>query len=292
MSKFTLAEYTILSAAFLQINNLKADVQYFDIEPDILLDDVGELFLLDIDQDGIDDFEFTRTAGVYLTYWAYEPRYFDAVIAGALDEGNWLAGSYFTVGSAAYSSFLTYRPYLIPIGYPIGVMLSFQEDNFQLLAAAIHTSSGELIDKDGNWSEGAEGFIGTRIERDDNYYYGWVRVTVADSAKSLTIHNYALETIAGKSLITGDSIGNVSIATATLQGPDITCDGTTLFIHFGSNANFEQGILNIYDLSGKLVFNKQLFGGDEAIQLPIQTGSYIATYSTVNKLVSGKITII
>ncbi|MBK9457545.1 MAG: hypothetical protein IPO24_19190 [Bacteroidetes bacterium] len=39
MSKFTLTDYTLFSAVFLQTQVVNAQVQYFDIEPDVLLDE-------------------------------------------------------------------------------------------------------------------------------------------------------------------------------------------------------------------------------------------------------------
>ncbi|MBK7441503.1 MAG: hypothetical protein IPI65_08230 [Bacteroidetes bacterium] len=45
MSKFTLTDYAIFSAVFLQTQNLQAEVIHVDIEPDVVLDDDGELYL-------------------------------------------------------------------------------------------------------------------------------------------------------------------------------------------------------------------------------------------------------
>ena len=291
MSKFTLTDYTLFSAVFLQTQVVNAQVQYFDIEPDILLDENADLFLLDIDQDGINDFKFRHNEGIYYTDWAYQPRYWDIIFADALDENNWIAGSYFSTSSYGTTSYSN-RPYILPFGYPVGVLLSFQKGNGQYIAKFVVTSLGEITEEIGNWTEGAEGYFGIRMEREAHYYYGWLRATVADSAKSITIHDYAYETIAYKSIIAGDKLGTTTISESSSQLFEINCDGTTLFIHTNIAVNAGNAELIIYDLSGKRVFSKQLSGGNQSIQLTLQTGIYIATCKYNGDIITKTISIL
>ncbi len=292
MSKFTLTDYAIFSAVFLQTQNLQAEVIHVDLEPDIVLDDNGELFLLDFDQDGDNDFKFVHYECGYVPDYGSINFYFESVFAGVVNDDNWIAGTYFTVGSAMYSSYLTYRPYMIPFAYPIDVMLSFQDHYLQLAASFVVNSSGELVNEDGLWSPGNEGFFGIRTKHDDHYYYGWIRATITDSVNSIILHDYAYETIADKTIIAGDSLGTMSVSNSSLQPINITCNGTTLFIQTNQSYNLGQTELIIYDLSGKQVFIKQLSAGDQSIQLPLQTGIYIATCKYNGDIISKTISII
>lgn len=288
MKKLNLRDYTLLTASFIQLHNAQAEVSYIDFEPDIVLDDPGELYLLDFDTDGVEDFRFIHHKGVYFTYWGSQLRYFDAIFAGAVDDGNWIAGSYHTYGSAAYSSYVTYHPYFIPFGYPIGVMLSFQEDYSQLVGAAIANDEGTIIDYKGNWGEGAEGYLGIRIERGLNYYYGWIRVTVADSSKTFTIHDLAFENAADKAIIAGDSLGTLPIESPSPVEPIIYCDGRDLHFNPGAYSNSSQHELRIFDLSGKMIYFLQLNNTAQIVHLDFTPGNYIACYSNSNEMVSVK----
>lgn len=289
MERLNLCEYALLAASFLQLHKAQAEISYVDFDPDIVLDDPGELYLLDFDTDGVEDFRFIHHKGVYFTYWGSQPRYFDAIFAGAVDDGNWIAGSYQTYGSAAYSSYVTFHPYFIPLGYPIGVMLSFQEYYSQLVGAAIANADGTIIDYKGHWGEGAEGYLGVRIERSLNYYYGWIRVTVADSSKSITIHDLAFENVAYDNIVAGDNLGNLPIESVLPNEPILYCDGKDLYIYPGTYQNTSEHELSIYDLSGKLVLNQQLNNITPVIHLDVNPGIYIACYSDSYQRISAKI---
>ena len=139
---------------------------------------------------------------------------------------------------------MTKRPYMIPFAYPIGVMLSFQDGYAQLAAEFVVDSAGEFYNEEGKWGAGGEAFFGIRTKRDEHYYYGWIRATVADSAKSITLHDYAYETIADKTIIAGDSLGTMSVSTSSLQPINITCNGTTLFIQTNASYNINLGQLS------------------------------------------------
>jgi|JI9StandDraft_1071089.scaffolds.fasta_scaffold14139_3 hypothetical protein len=291
MSKFTLTDYTLFSAVFLQTQVVNAQVQYFDIEPDVVLDEDNASYLLDIDLDGNIDLKFGHSEGYYNSYWGYVPRYFDIVFAGALDIGNWIAGSYASAGGSG-STYYTYRPYRLPFGYPIGVLLSFHEEDDQYVSLVVVSPSGDIIKDKGNWTEGAEGYFGIRMEREAHYYYGWLRATVADSAKSITIHDYAYETIADQSIIAGDTLGTTAIHETSSPLFEINCDGTTLFIHTNIAVNAGNAELIIYDLSGKCVYSKQLSGGNQSIQLTLQTGIYIATCKYNGDIITKTISIL
>jgi hypothetical protein len=73
---------------------------------------------------------------------------------------------------------------------------------------------------------------------------------------------------------------------------EINCDGTTLFIHTNIAVNAGNAELIIYDLSGKCVYSKQLSGGNQSIQLTLQTGIYIATCKYNGDIITKTISIL
>jgi len=285
MHRFTLTDYALFSSIFLHAHNVLAEVQYTDIEPDFIVDGDGEVFALDIDLDGVDDFRFSHHKGFYYNDW-YDLRLYDALFAGGMENSDGIAGSYFTVGSAAYSSFITYWAYKIPNGYPIGVLLSFQTDWSQLMAAAIATSSGFIFDYDGHWTDAGEAYLGLRIERDSKYYYGWIRVTVEDSAAAMTIHDYALETIPYKALIAGDTVGYTTVSSLSSEFVSINSDGSQIFIETGNNVSGGAAVFQLYDMTGKLLMERQLETGDQIITVHEIPGIYLVHYMAGGSLTS------
>ncbi|MEZ5015188.1 MAG: T9SS type A sorting domain-containing protein [Chitinophagales bacterium] len=291
MRSFSLSEYGLFGVIFLQMQDAQAAVQYTDVEPDVVLDGDYDTFVLDVDMDGINDFRLKHLAGSYFTDW-YDLRIFDALFAEDLDNSNWIAGNYFTVGSAAYSSFITYRPYAIPYGYPIGVMLSFQSHWSQLMDAAIFTSAGDLFAYEGHWNGSEEAFLGFRIRRDALYYYGWIRVAVADSARSMTIRDYAIETTPNQAIRAGDIPGTTSISTSGQADVSIFCNGSDIFIQTAFMETMREATFQLVDMNGKIVLQKQLEPGDQMIYTDLPAGLYIAQYTTGEVGITKKIALL
>ena len=95
-----LNNYAAFATAFLFTHNINAEIVYTDIEPDVTLDNDDYFYEIDIDNEGVNDFQLLRIKGAYYSYWESVYRSFTALFFYNLAENKFFAGSYFTVGSA------------------------------------------------------------------------------------------------------------------------------------------------------------------------------------------------
>ncbi|MBK7503561.1 MAG: hypothetical protein IPI52_00065 [Bacteroidetes bacterium] len=57
-NKFSLLQYSTAAVALLGVTAASSQVVYTDIDPDVVLDEPDEMFGIDLDDDGLNDFNF------------------------------------------------------------------------------------------------------------------------------------------------------------------------------------------------------------------------------------------
>jgi PKD repeat protein len=73
----------------------------------------------------------------------------------------------------------------------------------------------------GPWTNASEEFMGVRLKKDGQDYYGWIRLSVVTTGgNSITIHDYAYNSTADEAINTGQTTGGPSFTTATWQGDE------------------------------------------------------------------------
>lgn len=285
----SLPHYTCMAIAFLATHNIQSEVIYTDIDPDIILNDDGEATGIDMDLNGSIDFTFLKNIGAYYTDWSSEFNYFTALWCGPEIMENEIAGSSFTVGSAAYSSFITHRPYAIPENFDVDIMLSFQNDGYQMMAYRVFNEEGNLINLGGNWwPEKTNAYIGVHfMDADEKYHYGWIRVTVSDSTENLIIHDYAYELSPETGIKTGSLISTSISSNPSKENINIYCDGNVINIITSQSGNSNNVLFELFDIAGIRILSKQLLQDTNQIQANLPSGTYLAK-CTVNGKISTK----
>ena len=73
-----LLQYSLLSAAFITCkpNSILSEVIYHDVEPDVVLDENGEQYFLNINSDEFDDFKFFNKSILFGGYWTSGSIYY------------------------------------------------------------------------------------------------------------------------------------------------------------------------------------------------------------------------
>ena len=181
-----LISYTGVAAALVAANNKVAEAQiiYTDINPDYTHPDwTSGLYLLDINNDGIADFEF-HTKG------------FNA--AGYYGSCDWASKYMEALGSNE----------IMNIGKPVdnGFLIGSQEnwnDNADLVKLICSNSSSDdycFCHYSGNWEdEWGSKFIGLRFVKDNMTFYGWIRLKLIANF----LEDYAFQSIPGEPIISG-----------------------------------------------------------------------------------------
>ena len=129
--KFSLLQYSTAAAALINAAAY-SQVVYTDIDPDVVLDEPDEIFGVDLDLDGLNDFNFFNESFTTTVFYM-DLANVKALFVGAFDTmQNGIVGSTgFLSGSGGFTY---YRPYALEQNELIGNSDNFYNDNYQTLA--------------------------------------------------------------------------------------------------------------------------------------------------------------
>ena len=257
----SLKQYSTAAVALIGSTATYSQVAYTDIDPDIVLDKPDEIFGIDLDDDGLNDFNFFNESFTTTVFYS-DLANVKAIFVGAFDSmQNGIVGSTgYLSGGGGYSYFF---PYVLDEDEVIGSFDNFYNDNYQTLAMEIDkfTSPFEPSHQ-GNWyyfygAEVVNKFIGLRfVKADESLHYGWIRCSVIDSGRTLIIHDYAYETTPNKQIIAGDTLSYVDINNSTtIDGVEIYSNNQIITIK--SEKKYFSGS-NIVDMSGKVIITNNV----------------------------------
>lgn len=246
-----LLNYSAMSAAILAGANASGQIVFTDLDPDQTLGPASESFMIDLNEDGTNDFDFQifNSAGTVLF---------------ALDANGFVG----FVGPSAYN-----YPSNLAEGTVIDgtspVLTSVRGDlNFN----SCYYPSSQFCD-------GADGFVGLVLDVSGETFYGWARINVSTPGNELTIQEYAYNSVAGESIMVGQT---------TLALEDNTIEGFSSFVSdnvLTLNANTPLETVTIHSITGQEVISQKLSNTTATVDLNgLSTGVYIATVGVEGKL--------
>lgn len=272
-NKLNIATYSAIAVTFLQSSNASAEIQYTDIEPDIFISNPGQLYLLDLNNDGTDDFTFLFTSTNFLnfTYYGGANFYVFNGIFALPEAGNAIAA--FTASGGAYA-----YPYVIDEGIEIGPYAgNFLSDATQTMVYQFYAIVASYfyypIYAAGQWIFGeTKKYIGLRLQDNDSTYYGWARLDVAINNKSFNIRDYAIESTPNTPISTFIPVG---VHSEALNVNTIFAEGNN--IHLEINQIIISDLyFNLYDLQGKCIMTQKVINLSTTIIAPqLPAGNYI-----------------
>lgn len=263
-STFTLQQYSCIAGVLLLIHqDADAGAVYTDIEPDIEIQYDNETVYIDMDNNGVLEFNFLKTTiesyyyvDIYAGTYHYRSR--RGIWAGAIGTSqNELAGVFATDGGDP----TTYFVYKLNSGNIIDGALSFQNANYQIMAAARYRIE---IDEDwyvftGGWDHDPQNkYIGVRFKADECLHYGWIRCSMQDTANKLIIHDYAFESKCNTGIAAGDIIGDTSVGITDFNSLNVNIYsfGNSVFVKL--NAALNNAEMHVYTLEGKEIYRSEL----------------------------------
>ena len=266
--RFTLKQYSTAAAVLLAPAAAFSQAVYTDIDPDVILDEPGETFGIDLDEDGLNDFNFFNKSFTTTVFYM-DLANVKALFVGAFDSAeNGIVGNYVTFSGGYFYN----RPYAMLINEQIDSSVQFFNDNYQTMAKEIDKFYSPFENTHvGNWftwgSNILNHYIGFRFS-DIEYVkrYGWIRCSVIDSGRTLIIHDYAYESKPETPILTGDTIGDtttVSIQEGEFSGLTVYSFGNSVFISTPLN-DIQYRILN---LQGELILNGRVTSGSYKLDL-------------------------
>ena len=252
-----------------------AEVIYTDINPDTVLDAAAEFYSLDIDNNGTFDFAFLNTSGT--TYdFTLGSLTLQSLLAGPMVLSDAIAGiSHYYFYDGGYR----FLPSALSSESLIGSDLTWQEVGIQYLAWSTYTGVYDNHCNHCDWAndtliETKDKYLGLRFLGDDNnQHYGWVRCDVLDFGQTLVIKDYAYETESNYPILAGSKETYQNINSNILSG-NIYASGNIVYVNISSRPELDF-TLNIYDISGRCVYQKNLHESRNSILTSLTTGIYL-----------------
>lgn len=204
---FNLAGYAALAGSFLGIPwETGAQAVYVDIDPDTILSIApSEAFLLDIDNDGVNDFTFQKFANTIYTDWCGCDVYRSEIDLTGFEN------------KAVFSTYLfstnTYLVAALDVGTVINDELLFNHYDAKMAYKLIPEWSIYYLFEGGDWyPEAVDKFVGIKFKDSlECTHYGWIRCTINENGEKLTIKDYAYENKCDMGIIAGDMIGDTTV---------------------------------------------------------------------------------
>ncbi len=290
ISKFSLAQYSGFALSFLFVSSkVYSQAVYTDIDPDIVLDEDFDALGVDMDNNGGFDFAFIKfsytTSDSVLDYQKIEKMFCGAYGNSA----NMIAGTHP----------FRYYPYAISSGVMIDNELLFYGYGYQRMAYQRFSSfAGHstviLMHYGGKWyPEKLDHYLGVKFEgEDDCIHFGWIRCSVEDSGRVLTVKDYAFESKCDVGIIAGDVIGDttVNIEENNSLIASVYSFNKILYIHLTSFATDTE--VYLYNQIGQLIFSSEINNQFSEIPLEFANGVYIYEIrESGHRINSGKIAI-
>lgn len=214
---------------------------YTDI-PDTTVDYNNGFYDLDLNQDGTPDFTIKQ--------------YVDT--GASLNTNAVIISPYGTVDNKAVG--ITANGFNYPARLAEGDSIK-DGDTFEGIGSQFNTGymafeiNGVSNYPNSNWiGETTDGYLGLRIVVNDSVYFGWARLDVADSSKSFTVKDFAVETEAGKGILAGHVF--ISVPEHILKSIDVYTSGERLY--YRGDARYPGETIRLVNLSGQIVWESKL----------------------------------
>ncbi|MFI5219410.1 MAG: T9SS type A sorting domain-containing protein [Bacteroidia bacterium] len=209
----------LLTSAFC-LQKTNAQIVYTDVNPDVTVSTNGGVYHLDLNNDGITDFNITYTTSTSGSNCGpVTSRYIRITPLGANEVGN----------NSSYPGAVSFNT---PIG---GNFFNWKNNANQILfdgpcgcftwgGTGYHIFCGHI----GNWLVG-NAYLPLRINVNSQKYYGWAYLYIAPYAVSFTVRSYAYNSIYNLPIRAGETFCTTTpTVTLSANGPLSFCAGDSV----------------------------------------------------------------
>lgn len=238
-----LLKYGALSAAVMGLADANGQIEYTDVDPDVVLSS-GELFAIDINGDSIDDYEIENTTGA------------NTVIRPTAGNG-----------------FVGFAPsYAYPSNLAADVMV---DENSPIVIDRGGTFYFNNCSFASDWCGGVvDGYAGLVFQIAGQTHYGWARLDIEAGRTTMTLKDFAYNATPGEAILTGQTLGVNEFSPIDFS---YLVDSNNV-LTMTSNEALEN--LKVYNVVGKEVMASSLSARNEQVDVSaLSTGVYLAKVS-------------
>lgn len=259
-----LKRYSAFAAAATAAAPAIGQVVYTDLSPDIILN-INDTYALNLDGDAQDDFYF----GVFSASGTY--------YGGLINYSMNIAGVYGATGASFMGQTSSFGNMVSGLyaGMSVSSLGAFMNSSAALggyvVVTGIYSTSTPIGDFNPN-----ERYMGVQFDISGSTHYGWVRARVTPNGDQMVIFDYAYESTAGASILTGDTgAGMIGVDELDVSSMlNIRAFQGDLIIDAASELT--NATIRVMDLTGKVVMNENLNSGTTTHSLDaLSTGVYM-----------------
>jgi hypothetical protein len=220
-----------IGGALLVNQEVNAQIQYHDFDPDIVIS--NERFMLDLNMDAVDDFQLVDTNIVSYNMW----------IGGIYGmSSNSMQGD--------ITSGFNY-PFKLQFGDPIDATQSWVNNWGSMTIVTSGTSPYSS-----HWINGVnDGYMGLRIHVGGQTYYGWARMDLPATGDSIILKDMAYNTISFEGLGAGEM--PVSVAENELSGFTFHLSGNQITVQTAVENKYQFRLMSV---EGKIIHSENTSG--------------------------------
>ena len=273
-----LKTYASVAAGVMAASTAGAQIVYTDVDPDVTINSFPSSFNIDFNGDLTPEFQLK----LYYSTTMYLAR---VVPMSPLNEV--MATSYVDVLNlndiiSSAQSFYNFGTALEPSDWEL--------DMFELYYSSYYNSWSSW----GKWGgTNVNKYIGVKFDLSGNTHYGWIRVdaalsTINPSTWSITIKDFAYQSIPDSSILAGDMGGttNLNERFATTK---IFAANKQINLSF-NEADYSNTQISVYNNLGQLVHQQEAANQKEIIDMSTYPmGMYIVKLQTAGAVLSKKI---
>ena len=259
-----------------------AQIIYTDVNPDVTINTNGGVYALDLNNDGITDFNITFSTALYA---GQTNKYITITPLGANKVGNNLS-----------------------YPYPSALSLNTLIDNssFEWLSTANQSlisriwfippprGGSPLWQTRGNWNGASDKYVPLQLDVSSQKYYGWARLDAATNAMSFTVKDYAYNSIPNQSILAGEPIATGINENSFAASINLFPNPANNHLSIALGSNNKKVEVAIADITGKIVYTTTIVETDkvevntnefaEGIYIvKIQSGEFISTKKLIIK---------
>ena len=276
-----LLKYSAMASGVVAMGTVSnAQIVYFDESPDVVITGHQQGSVWDFDGDAANDVSvITFDGSATGTYYGYAYTQYYVAAVGAPYSG---AAIMQTTGASADA---------LNLATPINSAASFNTGTQALLGGMFNWKFGTSFpygtsfnQSAGNWLGATDKYMGFRFTSGGNIHYGWMRMDVTADAVTVTVKDWAYNSVADAPINAGQTVGLYD-----------NVDELALVRFFNNRlevktVNGTAGNLTIVNTEGKVVYNNAINNSYESIDLSnFSAGLYIVNAEFAEGAVQHKV---
>ena len=281
---------TFIVTAMMFSASVNAQVIYTDVIPDRIIDTTNSVYHLDLNNDGIIDYNINFTTGRMSGCRGgtqNSTAYYIKVTP--LDSNE--------VGTDATSPF--YPKALLLDSLIDSAAFTWKNTSSQLLAEKLwHCITFNFRNfwvpyYVGNWNNASNKYLPLRLKMGSQVYYGWVRISIATGVTNATIFEYAYNSIPNAAIHAGQTVATGIIENSFASSLKLFPNPASNHLTIALGSNNKNVDVSITDITGKIIYTTTASETQkiEVITEDFKEGIYVVQIQTKDFIVTKRLVV-